>query len=240
MPYAMASIFTTGSSADPLLYSGVWVSRKRGSRMSTLAPRRVRMFRERVPKRGWGLITLSGMHSELATGPRGASHGSAKRPTPSSGKFTMYGAISSSDRAARSRRRRRRMLRSTAKRSVTFLPYGFLGVDSSIHAPYSWCHTTPSRRCSCSPSSACKRSMISEPTRWTLTLLEDSSTLRMAVSTSSPHLSSSFSMCRTARQVFRNCRTPCRRMYFMCGLPSSHLSGLPTLSRPMLPFGSGG
>ena len=42
------------------LNSGVSSSLKRGTRMSTLLPRRVRMFFTKVPKRGWGLMQLSG------------------------------------------------------------------------------------------------------------------------------------------------------------------------------------
>ena len=43
-----------------------------GTRIRTFSPRRVRMLRVSVAKRGIGLITSSGTPSDIATGPLGA------------------------------------------------------------------------------------------------------------------------------------------------------------------------
>mmetsp|Transcript_38148 Transcript_38148/g.118624 ORF Transcript_38148/g.118624 Transcript_38148/m.118624 type:complete len:233 (-) Transcript_38148:383-1081(-) len=132
MPYAMQSISMTGAvplalrppSAEVLcLFAAgsstapfgtlVASSTNSGMRMSTLAPRRQRMFCVRVPKRGCGLMHVSGTDEDSDAGPPGGAGGWTKSPTPKSGKFTTVGAISSGANAARIRARRRRMFCST-------------------------------------------------------------------------------------------------------------------------------
>mmetsp|Transcript_30186 Transcript_30186/g.93715 ORF Transcript_30186/g.93715 Transcript_30186/m.93715 type:complete len:228 (+) Transcript_30186:1397-2080(+) len=130
IPYAMQSISMAGAapsagialclfgdgSAVPFSTLEEASSAKSGTRMSTLPPRRQRIFAVRVPKRGCGLMQVSGTVDEREATPPAGAGGWTKSPTPMSGKLTTVGAISSAARAARSRARRRRMFCSTCTR----------------------------------------------------------------------------------------------------------------------------
>ena len=146
MPKAIASMYTSSilsasstvaGGGAPTTPCGVFVSRKRGTRMSTLAPRRSRMLAVRAGKRGCGLISASGTKSDCAVGPPGGCGGSVKVPTPRSGKHGTVGQISLGLSAASSRARRTFIFFSTRSRSAAKPAYGASGVASIIHEPYS-------------------------------------------------------------------------------------------------------
>ena len=61
--------------------------------MSTLLPRRDRMFWVRAPKRGCGLMHASGTSADSEIGPPTGWFGEVKSPTPRSGKLVRVGAI---------------------------------------------------------------------------------------------------------------------------------------------------
>mmetsp|Transcript_55111 Transcript_55111/g.118271 ORF Transcript_55111/g.118271 Transcript_55111/m.118271 type:complete len:200 (+) Transcript_55111:1436-2035(+) len=121
MPKAMQSIIMAGTpllvtasgGQPPSLNSGVFVSWKRGTRMSTLLPRRLRILAVSVGKRGCELMHASGTESDNEAGPPMGDAGWTKLPTPISGNTTMVGAISSSLKADSNRARRKRMFCST-------------------------------------------------------------------------------------------------------------------------------
>ena len=68
IPYAIASISIPLASSAGSVRS----SSHSGTRIRTFSPRRVRMLRVSVAKRGIGEMTSSGTPSDIATGPFGA------------------------------------------------------------------------------------------------------------------------------------------------------------------------
>ena len=198
--------------------AGVCVSRNRGMRMSTLAPRRLRMLPVSAAKRGCGLMQSSGTKSDLVTGPPAGSAGSVNSPTPISGKHGIVGQISSGSSTASSRARRVRMLRSTERSAEAVPVYGCAGVPSTIQAPYSgtqlhpsdlvppFMPASPSASSSACSASSCSRSLarISAPRSLQRTVPSSPLALRMEYSSSSPHLRSSHLMAFTFSHIAKN------------------------------------
>eukprot|EP00967_Tisochrysis_lutea_P123281 scaffold204954_cov27-Tisochrysis_lutea.AAC.2 len=113
--------------------------------MSTLPPRRSRIFRVSAWKRGTGRITASGMSGEFVQELSSSlGMGSQKSSTPIMGKAGIVTIASLGSTIAANRFRRRIMDASTRRRSAVKPPYGRRGVPSIIHAPYSGCQAAPS------------------------------------------------------------------------------------------------
>mmetsp|Transcript_31449 Transcript_31449/g.83326 ORF Transcript_31449/g.83326 Transcript_31449/m.83326 type:complete len:234 (-) Transcript_31449:67-768(-) len=212
----------------------------RGRRMATLPPRRSRMLRVSVGKRGWGKMTSSETKSDSAAGPPASSGGSQKSGVPKRGMKVTVGAISPGCRAPSSRDRRVRMfdsMSSTPSRPLIGLP----GVDSIIHLPNSGIQFAVSPQPGLRHSSAsCSSARTSGERSATLTVRPASSgpsatSRKMPCSTSSPQRKGSPSMCWHWEKTLRNCSRPCSRTKRSCSMACCHVMGSLSCRNPMAP-----